>query len=230
MLGIFSRLSVIKGGHRRAQSALDNRDELGSKLEGGTVVGTASTAVLAGDGCTHHGIIEVEIGFKPAEHPSEPFADNNNDNPIYCPLPEPPAASILNRPGLSQNWEQKWVWVTPDSGELPFVNRWGELIRRWDMPILNEGTEFAVDLIGRDSPYLLGYQIGADGKVAISLSSGGALTVPEDSDREQQRNNTVTPAKPAVDLPLLLTRGAGVRPASQAVSLPTGEKSSDDAI
>ncbi|CAH9144486.1 unnamed protein product [Cuscuta epithymum] len=96
MLGIFSRLSVIKGGHRRAQSALDNRDELGSKLEGGTVVGTASTAVLAGDGCTHHGIIEVEIGFKPAEHPSEPFADNNNDNPIYCPLPEPPAASILN--------------------------------------------------------------------------------------------------------------------------------------
>ncbi|CAH9120157.1 unnamed protein product [Cuscuta europaea] len=123
MLGIFSRLSVIKGGHRRAQSALDKREDLGSKLEGGTVVGTASAAVLAGDGCTHHGITEVEIAFNPAEHPSEPFADNNNDNPIYCPLPEPPAASILNYTwgsltGTMEDWGLFWEKMREDTRRL----------------------------------------------------------------------------------------------------------------
>ncbi|CAH9077753.1 unnamed protein product [Cuscuta europaea] len=40
----------------------------------------------------------------------------------------PPFVRGSTLPRSHQNWEQKWVWITPTNGELPFVNRWGELI------------------------------------------------------------------------------------------------------
>ncbi|KAF5729743.1 hypothetical protein HS088_TW20G00107 [Tripterygium wilfordii] len=82
MVGLFSRFSVGRVGHRRTQSALvDERDVLPPNADGIT----ANTATTA----TSHGI-QVAIEFKPVEHPIEPF---DNDQPIQCPLPEP---SILN--------------------------------------------------------------------------------------------------------------------------------------
>ncbi|PSS19294.1 Inter-alpha-trypsin inhibitor heavy chain like [Actinidia chinensis var. chinensis] len=84
MVGIFSRFSVNKNGHRRTQSALDERKALPSNSEaaGATIVAGAVIAAAHG--------IEVAIEFKPLEHPTEPL---DNDLPIQCPLPEP---SILN--------------------------------------------------------------------------------------------------------------------------------------
>ncbi|KAG9135927.1 hypothetical protein Leryth_026958 [Lithospermum erythrorhizon] len=82
MVGIFSRFSVGKSGHRRAQSALGERDVLppNSEVTSGTSVGGIVST---------HGI-EIAVEFKPVEHPTEPL---DNDRPIQCPLPEP---SILN--------------------------------------------------------------------------------------------------------------------------------------
>ncbi|KAL4565137.1 hypothetical protein LXL04_029222 [Taraxacum kok-saghyz] len=84
MVGLFSRFSVSRNGHRRSQSALDEREVVPQDTvatEGGSVMGMMSTS--------HHGI-EVAVEFKPVEHPMEPF---DLDQPIQCPLPEP---SILN--------------------------------------------------------------------------------------------------------------------------------------
>ncbi|XP_023905329.1 uncharacterized protein LOC112017092 [Quercus suber] len=81
MVGIFSRFSASRAGHRRTQSALDEREVLPPNSE----VTGAATAVTAAS----HGI-EVAVEFKPVEHPSEPL---DTDKPIQCPLPEP---SILN--------------------------------------------------------------------------------------------------------------------------------------
>ncbi|KAF5734322.1 ATP-dependent RNA helicase Dbp73D isoform 1 [Tripterygium wilfordii] len=81
MVGLFSRFSVGRVGHRRTQSALDEREVLPPHAD----VIAANTATTA----TSHGI-RVAIEFKPVEHPIEPF---DNDRPIHCPLPEP---SILN--------------------------------------------------------------------------------------------------------------------------------------
>ncbi|KAJ0259754.1 hypothetical protein HA466_0060590 [Hirschfeldia incana] len=75
MVGIFSRFSVGRSGHRRTQSAIDLREAL-----------PPSSTELVG---STHGI-EVATEFKPVEHPIEPL---DNDQPIQCPLPEP---SILN--------------------------------------------------------------------------------------------------------------------------------------
>ncbi|XP_019101302.1 PREDICTED: uncharacterized protein LOC104785992 [Camelina sativa] len=81
MVGIFSRFSVVRGGHRRTQSAIDGRETLPPRSDpvASTNTATAST----------HGI-EVATEFKPVDHPMEPL---DNDQPIQCPLPEP---SILN--------------------------------------------------------------------------------------------------------------------------------------
>ncbi|KAI3707338.1 hypothetical protein L6452_25772 [Arctium lappa] len=84
MVGLFSRFSVSRNGHRRSQTTIDEREVLPPDTEvteSSTVVGPATT--------THHGI-EVAVEFKPVEHPTEPL---DNDQPINCPLPEP---SILN--------------------------------------------------------------------------------------------------------------------------------------
>ncbi|XP_052171047.1 uncharacterized protein LOC127787180 [Diospyros lotus] len=77
MVGIFSRFSSNRNGHRRSQSALEEREVVPPNLEEGAASATG------------HGI-EVAVEFKPLEHPAEPL---DNDRPIQCPLPEP---SILN--------------------------------------------------------------------------------------------------------------------------------------
>ncbi|KAL3500037.1 hypothetical protein ACH5RR_039130 [Cinchona calisaya] len=84
MVGIFSRFSVSKVGHRRTQSALDEREVLPPNLEA-----TGAVTIAGATSATTHGI-EIAIEFKPVEHPIEPL---DNDRPIQCPLPEP---SILN--------------------------------------------------------------------------------------------------------------------------------------
>ncbi|KAL0740466.1 hypothetical protein Bca4012_081979 [Brassica carinata] len=75
MVGIFSRFSVGRSGHRRTQSAIDMREALPS-------------STTEQNGSTHG--IDVATEFKPVEHPIEPL---DNDQPIQCPFPEP---SILN--------------------------------------------------------------------------------------------------------------------------------------
>ncbi|KAL8141737.1 hypothetical protein V2J09_014769 [Rumex salicifolius] len=79
MVGIFSKFYVGRSGHRRTQSAIDEREVLPPNAE----------AVTAGNVAASHGI-DVELEFKPVEHPLEPV---DNDQPVQCPLPEP---SILN--------------------------------------------------------------------------------------------------------------------------------------
>ncbi|XP_022145314.1 uncharacterized protein LOC111014798 [Momordica charantia] len=89
MVGIFSRFSSSRAGHRRAQSALDGREVLPPNPES---VGVTATSAAASHG------IEVAVEFKPVEHPVEPL---ENDRPIQCPLPEP---SILNDGTI---WKQR---------------------------------------------------------------------------------------------------------------------------
>jgi hypothetical protein len=81
MVGLFSRFSVSRNGHRRTQSALDQREVLPANTEE-TAVDAHATSVIHG--------IEVAVEFKPVERPAEPL---DFDQPIQCPLPEP---SILN--------------------------------------------------------------------------------------------------------------------------------------
>ncbi|GAV91235.1 hypothetical protein CFOL_v3_34634 [Cephalotus follicularis] len=81
MVGIFSKFTVGRAGHRRTQSALDGREIVPANA----VVGEAPTLTVADT----HGI-EVALEFKPVEHPIEP---HDNDLPIQCPQPDP---SILN--------------------------------------------------------------------------------------------------------------------------------------
>ncbi|KAJ9129083.1 hypothetical protein P3X46_034146, partial [Hevea brasiliensis] len=81
MVGIFSRFSVRRVGHRRTQSAIDEREVLPPNADLTRAAAVAASAP--------HGI-EVAVEFKPVEHPIEPF---DSDQPILCPQPEP---SILN--------------------------------------------------------------------------------------------------------------------------------------
>lgn len=83
MVGIFSRFSSTRSGHRRTQSSLDQRSEPPS------LAGEDASAVTGAAFAEGHGI-EVAVEFKPIEHPTEPL---DSDQPIQCPLPEP---SILN--------------------------------------------------------------------------------------------------------------------------------------
>ncbi|CAK9146625.1 unnamed protein product [Ilex paraguariensis] len=110
MVGIFSRFSGSRNGHRRTQSALDDREVLPTNAEAGgtaTAAGAASTAT--------HGI-EIAVEFKPVEHPTEPL---DNDLPIQCPLPEP---SILN---------DGRIWKERVSAGVQ---------RRADLPVMQEGN------------------------------------------------------------------------------------------
>lgn len=81
MVGIFSRFSVSRAGHRRTQSALDEREVFPPNSEAATIDRASSVS--------SHGI-EFAFEFKPVEHPAEPL---DIDRPIQCPLPEP---SVLN--------------------------------------------------------------------------------------------------------------------------------------
>ncbi|KAL3619155.1 hypothetical protein CASFOL_036725 [Castilleja foliolosa] len=78
MVGIFSRLANL----RRTQSALDVKDVAEATHSSTTIASTESNN-------SNHGI-EIVVGFKPIEHPTEPL---DNDQPIPYPLPDP---SILN--------------------------------------------------------------------------------------------------------------------------------------
>ncbi|XP_010920027.1 uncharacterized protein [Elaeis guineensis] len=79
MVGIFSRFSGGRSGHRRAKSAI----EVGQTVAPNAEVPASAPLTAA------HGI-EVAVQIKPVEHPIEPL---NHDQPVKCPLPEP---SILN--------------------------------------------------------------------------------------------------------------------------------------
>ncbi|XP_073131798.1 uncharacterized protein [Henckelia pumila] len=81
MVGIFSRFSASRAGHRRAQSALVETTP--------TSEATAATTMAAAALGVPHGV-EVAIEFKPVERPTEPL---DSDQPVQCPLAEP---SILN--------------------------------------------------------------------------------------------------------------------------------------
>ncbi|XP_057977769.1 uncharacterized protein LOC131164522 [Malania oleifera] len=110
MVGIFSRFSASRTGHRRAQSALDAREVLSSVSEAPNVATIAAVAAAA----AAHGI-EIAVEFKPVEHPTEP---PDNDQPVQCPLPEP---SILNDGRI---WKE----------------RVSASVRRADIPVLKEGA------------------------------------------------------------------------------------------
>ncbi|KAL9406138.1 hypothetical protein Peur_003110 [Populus x canadensis] len=115
MVGIFSRFSVGRGGHRRTQSALwldglqDEREVLPPNAD---VTGAAAVAAAAPHG------IEVAVEFKPVEHPIEPL---DNDQPIQCPLPEP---SILNDGRL---WKERVSATVHRRGDLPVMKEGGAL-------------------------------------------------------------------------------------------------------
>ncbi|KAF5460389.1 uncharacterized protein LOC121237152 [Juglans microcarpa x Juglans regia] len=104
MVGIFSRLSVSRAGHRRTQSALDEREALPPNPG---VTGVATGAITASHG------IEVAVEFKPVEHPTEP---RDNDRPIQCPLPEP---SILNDGRI---WKERASAGVLRKTDLPVMN------------------------------------------------------------------------------------------------------------
>ncbi|KAL9451011.1 hypothetical protein AB3S75_012708 [Citrus x aurantiifolia] len=124
MVGIFSRFSVGRAGHRRTQSALDEREVLPpNPAVTGAVPGTATTAAAAGA----HGI-QAAVEFKPVEHPIEPL---DNDLPIQCPLPEP---SILN---------DGRIWKERVSAGMR---------RRADLPVMKEGGALESEAVGTKQP------------------------------------------------------------------------------
>ncbi|KAK9067853.1 hypothetical protein SSX86_011964 [Deinandra increscens subsp. villosa] len=110
MVGLFSRFSVSRNGHRRSQSALDEREVVPADA-----VTTESTSAMGVMSTSHHGI-EVAVEFKPVEHPIEPL---DIDQPIPCPLPEP---SILN---------DGRIWKERVSAGVQ---------RRVDLPVMQEET------------------------------------------------------------------------------------------
>ncbi|XP_062147064.1 uncharacterized protein LOC133854811 [Alnus glutinosa] len=109
MVGIFSRFSVSRAGHRRSQSALDDREVLPANSE--------ATTGSAGAIPASHGI-EVAGEFKPVEHPTEPL---NNDTPVQCPLPEP---SILNDGRI---WKERMSASVRRRADLPVMKESGGL-------------------------------------------------------------------------------------------------------
>ncbi|KAI4328012.1 hypothetical protein L6164_020409 [Bauhinia variegata] len=101
MVGIFSRFSVGRNGHRRTQSALDEREVLPPNSQAAAAAATSVPTTIT------HGI-EVAVEFKPVEHPTEPL---DNDRPIQCPLPEP---SILNDGRIWKERVSQNVWRRAD--------------------------------------------------------------------------------------------------------------------
>ncbi|XP_044465742.1 uncharacterized protein LOC123195937 [Mangifera indica] len=109
MVGIFSRFSVGRTGHRRTQSALDEREVLPPTPD---VAGESTVTMAAAHG------IEVVVEFKPVEHPVEPM---DNDQPIQCPLPEP---SILNDGRI---WKERVSTGIRRRADLPVMKEGGVL-------------------------------------------------------------------------------------------------------
>ncbi|XP_076896014.1 uncharacterized protein LOC143548828 [Bidens hawaiensis] len=104
MVGLFSRFSVSRNnGHRRSQSALDERDVVPTDT-----VAIEPTGVMSS---SHHGI-EIAVEFKPVEHPTEPV---DIDQPIRCPLPEP---SILNDGRI---WKERVTAGAQRRADLPIM-------------------------------------------------------------------------------------------------------------
>ncbi|XP_042504042.1 uncharacterized protein LOC122081126 [Macadamia integrifolia] len=110
MVGVFSRFSG-RTGHRRAQSALDERQVLPPNSEGNRPSTTAAAAAAS------HGI-EVAVQFKPVEHPIEPL---DNDRPVKCPLPEP---SILNDARI---WKERMSANARRRADLPVMKEGANL-------------------------------------------------------------------------------------------------------
>ncbi|XVF52276.1 hypothetical protein PTKIN_Ptkin05aG0006400 [Pterospermum kingtungense] len=111
MVGIFSRFSVSRAGHRRSQSALEEREVMPPNPD------VAAAATAAATTTTAHGI-EVAVEFKPVEHPTEPL---DNDQPIQCPLPEP---SILNDGRI---WKERVSASVRRRADLPVMKDGGNL-------------------------------------------------------------------------------------------------------
>jgi len=108
MVGLFSRFSGGRIGHRRSQSAVDVRQTLAQPVE---VVGPDPVS-------TAHGL-ETTVEFKPVEQPTEP---TNYDQPVKCPLPEP---SILNDGRI---WKERMSSVSSRvRGDLPVVKEGSQL-------------------------------------------------------------------------------------------------------
>ncbi|XP_062073453.1 uncharacterized protein LOC133777739 [Humulus lupulus] len=108
MVGIFSRFSVSRAGHRRSQSALVEREAEPPTSDSTGAVNAAASS---------HGI-EVAVEFKPVEHPNEPL---DNDRPIQCPLPEP---SILNDGSI---WKDRVSATVRRRGDLPVMKEGNSL-------------------------------------------------------------------------------------------------------
>ncbi|KAJ8432925.1 hypothetical protein Cgig2_023055 [Carnegiea gigantea] len=123
MVGIFSKFSTSKIGHRRTQSALDESEVLPQNSE-------VPEANLGTFGAAHG--IEVAVEFKPIEHPTEPL---DNDEPIECPRPEP---SILNGqvfypcPSFEALKRDGSIWKERVSA--------ANVRRRSDLPLVKEGV------------------------------------------------------------------------------------------
>ncbi|KAJ4959179.1 hypothetical protein NE237_026290 [Protea cynaroides] len=111
MVSIFSRFSG-RTGHRRAQSALDGRQVLPPNSD----IASATTAAAAASVAAPHGI-EVNVKFKPVEHPVETL---DNDRSVKCPLPE---ASILNDGRI---WKER-MSTNPRRGYLPVMKEGADL-------------------------------------------------------------------------------------------------------
>ncbi|XP_058085226.1 uncharacterized protein LOC131232768 [Magnolia sinica] len=102
MVGIFSRISGIRTGHRRSQTAVYGRETVPPNAESTSSVAAAAAA---------HGL-EVAVEFKPVEHPIEPL---DTDQPVRCPLPEP---SILNDGTI---WKERLSASMGRRSDLPVV-------------------------------------------------------------------------------------------------------------
>ncbi|KAJ0113431.1 hypothetical protein Patl1_03605 [Pistacia atlantica] len=133
MVGIFSRFSVGRTGHRRTQSALDEREVLPPTPDVASAATSTTTAT--------HGI-EVAVEFKPVEHPIEPM---DNDQPIQCPLPEP---SILNVTFATEETPISPASLTAAGAviiTLLLTEEYGRnesqqgMRRRSDLPVMKEG-------------------------------------------------------------------------------------------
>ncbi|OIT02513.1 PREDICTED: uncharacterized protein LOC109228312 [Nicotiana attenuata] len=106
MVGIFSRFSVGRSaGHRRTQSALDEREVLPPNSE-------AICATITGAPSVTPNGIEIAVEFKPVEQPMEPL---NIDRPIQCPFPEP---SILNDGRI---WKERVSAVRIRKPDIPVM-------------------------------------------------------------------------------------------------------------
>ncbi|KAK4486331.1 hypothetical protein RD792_009002 [Penstemon davidsonii] len=84
----------------------DDREVIPPRSE----VTSISTAVSTASAATHG--VEIAVEFKPVEHPTEPF---DNDQPIQCPLPEP---SILNDGRI---WKERVSSGSQRRPDLPVV-------------------------------------------------------------------------------------------------------------